>query len=117
MTNVRILPLGPFDNYRAGSLGDGRYVTLRPGTTGSISIPEPLHMQDFVLFIPDGFPQNDQVRGYYMTPSTFEPWQGDPNPCKVFRYNSNGEQVMEPENESIPEVEFSLQTKAGSHHE
>ncbi len=95
----RVCNYGLFADKCAGSLGDGRYIGMPPGTTGTGSVPAKANMRDFIYYVPDGLPNGD-VKAFYISPSMLEEWSGEPRPGMVFRYNSNGEQIAETQKES-----------------
>ncbi len=89
----RVRNYGLFADKCAGSLGDGRYIGMPPGTTGTGSVPDKASMRDTIYYVPDGLPGDTDVKAFYIVPSLLEEWDGEPRPGMVFRYNSNGERV------------------------
>jgi len=95
---VRILPRNKqFDQFAAGSLGDGRYISLAPGVTGRVGefakpYQKDLFENDSILFIPSGFPENQFCVGFIMGKSMFEPWSGEEKRGDVF-YQINGKKI------------------------
>jgi hypothetical protein len=96
----RVRNYGLFADKCAGSLGDGRYIGMPPGTTGTGSVPAKVHMRHMIYYVPDGLPEGTAVKAFYISPSMLEEWNGEPCPGMVFRYNSNGEQIAETQKES-----------------
>ena len=95
----RVRNYGLFADKCAGSLGDGRYIGMPPGTTGTGSAPDKANMREFIYYVPDGLPDGE-VKAFYIPPSHVEEWDGEPCPGMVFRFNSNGEQIAEPKTET-----------------
>lgn len=96
----RVRNYGLFAGKAAGSLGDGSYIGMPPGTTGTGSVPDKANMREFVYYVPDGLPEGAAIKAFYISPSLLEEWDGKPCPGMVFRYNSNGEQIAEPKKET-----------------
>lgn len=79
---VRIIPTGKFDKFRYGSLGDGRYASLEPGVTGTLSNSR---VDDMPSFVPDGLPEDCADAAWLLEKSCFEEFDGEVHPTTVFK--------------------------------